>query len=231
MHFYELKIDLSLKNKIHFQSSPKALGKLIATAFINSGYEFHNENKIKNYVFSNLEIRANKGWYSENNFFRFRSFDKELILKLSNSFFTYEDNIFKINSLSSKVIYQKPIKLLETSNPVFVTVSKNRFWTFQEDGDIMKYIKLLHQNALRKSKFVESIETDESFIEYMEFLNKKPFTFKYKTTKFFGFKLKIYPKSDEISQKLAFITAGMGIGEKNNSVGGGFCKVAFRREE
>ena len=231
MHFYELKIDLSLKNKIHFQSSPEAIGKLIATALINSGYEYHNENKIKNYVFSNLEKRANNGWYDGDNFFRFRSFDKELILKLSNSLLTYEDNIFKINSLSSKVIHQKPIKLLETSNPVFVTVSKNRFWTFQQDGDIMKYIKLLHQNAIKKSKYVEPLESDESFIEYMEFLNRKPFTFKYKNTKFFGFKLKIYPKEDEISQKLAFIVAGMGVGEKNSAVGGGFCKVAFRREE
>ena len=230
MHFYELKIELSLKNKIHFQTSPEVIGKLIATALINSGYESHNENKIKNYVFSNLEIRAKNGWYEGDNFFRFRSFDKDLILKLSNSLLTYEDNIFKINSLSSKVIHQKPIKLLETSNPVFVKVSPKLFWTFEKDGDIMKYIKLLHQNALRKSKLIEPVETDENFIEYMEFLNRKPFTFKYKNSKFFGFKLKIYPKDDEISQKLAFIVAGMGIGEKNSAVGGGFCKVAFRRE-
>ena len=231
MYFYELKIDLSLKNKIHFQSSPEAIGKLIATALINSGYKSHNENKIKDYVFSNLEVRANNGWYDGNNFFRFRSFDKELILKLSNSLLFYEDNIFKINTLSSKIIHQKPIKLFESSNPVFVSISKNRFWTFHEDGDIMKYIKLLHQNALRKSKLVEPIETDENFIEYMEFLSRKPFTFKYKNAKFFGFKLKIYPKDNEISQKLAFIVAGMGVGEKNSAVGGGFCKVAFRREE
>ncbi len=230
MHFYELKIDLNLKNKIHFQSSPEAIGKLIATALINSGYKSHNENKIKNYVFSNLEIRANNGWYEGDNFFRFRSFDKDLILKFSNALFTYEDKIFKINSLFSKVIHQKPIKLLETSNPVFVKVSPKLFWTFEKDGDIMKYIKLLHQNALRKSKLIEPVETNEIFIEYMEFLNRKPFTFKYKDSKFFGFKLKIYPKNDEIAQKLAFIVAGMGLGEKGSSVGGGFCKVAFRRE-
>ena len=230
MHFYELKIDLSLKNKIHFQSSPEALGKLIATALIRFGYKVHNENRIKNYVFSNLEIRAKKEYYEGDNFFRFRSFDKELILKLSNSFLMYEDTIFKINKLSSKVIYQKPIKLLETSNPVFVTILKNRFWTFREDGNIMKYITLLHQNALKKSKLVNPVETDENFMEYMEFLNKKPFTFKYKNSKFFGFKLKIYPKNDEISQNLAFIVAGMGVGEKNSAVGGGFCKVAFSKK-
>ena len=80
MHFYELKIELSLKNKIHFQSSPEAMGKLIATALINSGYEFHNENKIKNYVFSNLEKRADNGWYDGDNFFRFRSFDNISVL-------------------------------------------------------------------------------------------------------------------------------------------------------
>ena len=230
MHFYELKIELSLKNKIHFQKSPEAIGKLIATALINSGYEKHNKKEIKNYVFSNLEVRAKEGFYEGNNFFRFRSFDKDLILKLSNSLLTYEDKIFIINSLSSKVIYQKPIKVLQSSNPVFVTLLNGRFWTYNEDGDVMKYIKLLNDITLTKAKLIEQIDTDENFIEYMEFLNKKPFTFKYKNTKFFGFKLKIYPKQDEISQKLSFITAGMGLGEKSSSVGGGFCKVAFRRE-
>ncbi len=230
MHFYELKIDLSLKNKIHFQSSPEAIGKLIATAFINSGFEFHNENRIKNYVFSNLEVKADRGWYKGDNFFRFRSFDKELILKLLNSLIFYEDNIFIVKSLSSKVVYYKPINLLQSSNPVFVTSQKNRFWTFKEDGNIQKYIKLLHQNALKKAKVLnENIDSKESFIEYLEFLNNKPFTFKYKKTKFFGFKLKIYPRDDEISQKLAFIVSGMGLGEKNSAVGGGFCKAAFRK--
>ena len=230
MHFYELKIDLLLKNKIHFQKSPEAIGKLVATALINSGYKNHSENRIKNYVFSNLEVRANGGYYEGNNFFRFRSFDKDLILKLSNSLLTYEDKIFIINSLSSKVIYQKPIRVLQSSNPVFVTLFNGKFWTYNEDGDVMKYIKLLNDITLTKAKLIENIETNENFIEYMEFLNRKPFTFKYKNTKFFGFKLKIYPKQDEISQKLSFITAGMGLGEKSSSVGGGFCKVAFRRE-
>ena len=229
MHFYELKIDLNLKNKIHFQSSPEAIGKLIATALINSGYKFHNENRIKGYVCSNLEVRANNGWYEGDNFFRFRSFDKELILKLTNSLLSYEDNIFNVTSLSSKVIHFKSIRLLQTTNPVFVTLENRRFWTFKEDGDIMKYLKFLHQNALKKIKLLENIETDENFIEFMEFLSEKPYTFNYKGKKFFGFKLKIYPKDDEISQKLAFVVAGMGIGEKNSSVGGGFAKVAFRK--
>ena len=35
MNFYELKIDLKLKNKIYFQSSPEALGKLISTSLNN----------------------------------------------------------------------------------------------------------------------------------------------------------------------------------------------------
>ena len=73
MHFYELKIELTIKNKIHFQKSPEAIGKLIVIALINSGYDKHNQKEIKNYVFSNLEVRANERYYEGNNFFRFRS--------------------------------------------------------------------------------------------------------------------------------------------------------------
>jgi len=44
----------------------------------------------------------------------------------------------------------------------------------------------------------------------------------YKKIKLFGNKFKIIPKADEISQKLAFIALGAGLGEKG-SFGGGFC--------
>jgi len=38
MKYYELKLQTKLKSKIHFQKSPEAISKMIATALINSGY-------------------------------------------------------------------------------------------------------------------------------------------------------------------------------------------------
>ncbi len=43
-----------------------------------------------------------------------------------------------------------------------------------------------------------------------------------KEVRLFGNKFKIIPNEDEVSQKLAFVALGAGLGEKN-SFGGGFC--------
>ena len=233
MKFYELKIDLDLKAPIHFQKSPEAISKMIATALINSGYEEHYKNKPKNYVFSNLG-RANKnGYFEKEGVVYFRTFKEEVIKKLVNSIFNYEDNIFKTKSLKFKEVQYKKITSLMSINPVFVVMKKNdKFWTFQESGgDLGILINAIEDNLIRKYKdiFKEKIKLKNGFIEYFEIKNNKPQTFFYKGSKFFGNKLYIKPKEDEESQKLAFVAIGAGLGHKNSSVGGGFLKWQDKR--
>ena len=53
-------------------------------------------------------------------------------------------------------------------------------------------------------------------------------TGKVSSFRFFGNKFKIIPNEDEVSQKLAFVALGCGLGEKN-SFGGGFCISGGKR--
>jgi len=227
MKFYELKIKLTLKSKIHFQKSPQAISKMISTALINAGYNEHNKKIPKNYVFSNLGL-AKDGFYEKDANLFFRSFKKDLAEKISNKLTFYEDNIFKVNGIDFKEVKQNHIKELLTLNPVFVVMKNGRFWTFNESGDISSYLQALNSNLIRKyENLFNKIDTKDFFVENIEFLNTKPFSFFYKEAKFFGYKLKIKPKDDENSQKLAFIALGSGLGHKNSSVGGGFCAYKF----
>jgi len=226
MEYYQLNIKTKLKSSIHFQKAPEAISKLISTALINSGYESHNEKKPKNYVFSNLGKANEKGYFEKHGQISFRSFKKEIVKKVYDSLMFYEDNIFKIENIGFKKAEYKPIKTIITLNPVFVVLKNGDFWTFNKTGEMISLFEAIHKNLVRKYEtvFGERLQKLNWFIEYIQVKNNKPFTYYYKGIKFFGYKFYIHPRNDEISQKLAFIAMGAGLGHKNSSVGGGYCK-------
>ena len=225
MKYYEVKISTSLKAPIHFQKSPEAIGKLISTALINGGYKEHNQKRPKPYVFSNLGKADEKGYFKDREIV-FRSFDENLAKMVSKELLFYEDNIFKVNSIAFKEVPYRFIEAIVSVNPVFVKVKNtNKFWTLIE-GDINTLLKALQSNLLRKyeQSFNEKLNPTNNFIEYLQIKNNTPQTFIYKGGKLFGNKLYFVPRSDEVSQKLAFSALACGLGHMNSSVGGGFCK-------
>ena len=98
----------------------------------------------------------------------------------------------------------------------------------QKDGNILTLQKQLHDNLERKYQefYGEALEAKQNFIQLLEIKNRVPqniqITKDNKKIRFFGNKFRIVPHEDEISQKLAFLALGCGLGEKN-SFGGGFC--------
>ena len=226
MEYNQLDISISLKAPIHFQKAPEAVSKLISTALIKSGYELHHENKPKNYVFSNLGKANKDGFFEKSGQISFRSFKEDMAKLVYSSLIFYEDNIFKINSVSMKKVKFRPIKTIINLNPVFVVLKNGDFWTFNKTGEMISLFEAINKNLIRKyeSIFCETLQNPNWFVEYIQVKNNKPFTYYYKGIKFFGYKFYTHPKNDEISQKLAFIAMGAGLGHKNSSVGGGYCK-------
>ena len=226
MKFYKVKVFTDLKAPIHFQKSPEAIGKLISTALINGGYTQHSEKKPKPYVFSNLGKADEKGYFKKGEIV-FRSFDENLAKMVAKELSFYEDNIFKISSISFKDIPYKFINAIVSINPVFVKLSDSgKFWTLNE-SDLNTLLKALQANILRKyeSFFNEKLTPQNSFIEYFQIKNNVPQSFYYKGGKLFGNKFYIVPRSDEVSQKLAFTALACGLGHLNSTVGGGFCNL------
>ncbi|WP_200764012.1 CRISPR-associated endoribonuclease Cas6 [Nitrosophilus alvini] len=230
MKYFELKVDLFLKYDIEHRKSYEPLSKMVSSALNNTSFkELHNENRFKHYVFSNMWKTSKDGIYKKgNNLFFLRTPDEKLFSELGKALFDYENDIFKITGVSKSIHSQRFISSLISVTPVFTTFSKNRkvyFWTLQEDGNINYLLKTIHNNLKKKyeSFYGNKIDTKDSFIEYFQIKNQKPQTIFYKSVKFFGNKFYIVPKSDEASQKLAFMALSCGLGEKN-ALGGGFCK-------
>jgi CRISPR-associated endoribonuclease Cas6 len=86
-------------------------------------------------------------------------------------------------------------------------------------------VKRLNDNARKKYELFsgEKINKNTIFINKFRILNKKPVSIKYKNISLLGNKLKILVNRDSDSQKLAFTVLACGLGEKNTSLGAGFC--------
>jgi CRISPR-associated endoribonuclease Cas6 len=233
MNYYELICTVYLKKDISFKDSFEIISKYISfsMAQTNELKELHNQTGYKHYNFGSFYPIERDGIYKRGNSYKFtlRSVSEEFIKVISN---TLRENInnpnFLVVETHSKKIKQFFISELYSVTPVVVTVDKGVFWTMQRDGDVIKLIRLLHDNLEKKyfDFYREKLKSIENFIQLLEVKNQKPqsiWTSKNgKSFKFFGNKFRIIPREDKVSQKLAFLALGCGLGEKN-SFGGGFC--------
>ena len=129
------------------------------------------------------------------------------------------------------------IKELYSATPVIVSERKDDngrqlYWSMDYNGDIEILQNQLQKNLEKKLKLFYPDDRDimDNFIDKIEIKNQKPQSIYFKTVRnqkeklvrLIGNKFKIVPKKDDLSQKLAFLSLGVGLGEKS-SFGGGFC--------
>jgi len=216
MKYIEARVSVKLKRKLHFQYAPEKISN-----FINESIQECKDD----YVFSNLGKANSEGYFEEKGMFFLRTFSKKFIdeildkLKENDDFITQKIYIFTHSF--------QPVKLIYTLNPVFVILDGEIFWTFKSSGDFNVLEKLLVEDLLEKynRNFEEKLEDIDSFIKVLNVKNEKPFSYFYNGKKYFGYKLLITPKEDDLSQRLVFTALGCGLGHKNKEVGGGFLKI------
>ncbi len=233
MKYFELTCTAYIKRDILFRDSFLKLSKYISfsMAQTNEFKELHNSNGFKFYTFNNFSPIEKSKIYKRGNSYTFliRSFNENLIDQLIISL---RENInnpnFQVIQAQKNSVKDFFISELYSITPVIVSTEKGFFWTMEKDGDIMKLYKQLHSNLERKyiSLYGKKPQVEDNFIQLLEIKNRVPQTIQNhkngKSYRFFGNKFKIVPREDKLSQKLAFLALGCGLGEKN-SFGGGFC--------
>ena len=140
-------------------------------------------------------------------------------------------------SAVKKEIDQFFIRELYSATPVIVSQKKDDtgrqlYWSLDYNGDMEILQNQLQKNLEKKLKlfYPDDMDVSNNFIDEIEIKNIKPQSIYFKTIKnqkeklvrLIGNKFKIVPKKDDLSQKLAFLSLGVGLGEKS-SFGGGFC--------
>lgn len=227
MNYYELTCTTLLLKDIYFDSVGEELGKNISNSMLLDSElaNIHESKGYKYYVYDSLYPRERDKTYKKGNvyIFRIRSIDKELILKFRKTLSNYssKDGI-QILSTEIKTYRQFYITELYTVTPAVATVD-DRFWVRGDSIELLD--RRINENLIKKYQdyYGEDINTKESFIQAIELKNYKPIGFVYKDIRLIGNKFNILVKSDEVSQKLAFLALGTGLLEKNSSNGMGFC--------
>lgn len=242
MKIFELKCNAYLKINIELKDSFDVLAKFINFAiYQNDIFEYkQNNNYIKNYCFGNFYPTESDRIYKQDTVYEFviRSIDEEFINKMQKAFLENTNNNFlQVLDSEKKEIEQFFIKELYSATPVIVTdkideSGRQIYWSLDYNGDIISLQKQLQKNLAKKFKqfYPEDSKVSNNFIQEIEIKNQKPQSIYFKKfrnkkeqlIRLIGNKFAIIPKEDDLSQKLAFLSLGVGLGEKS-SLGGGFC--------
>ena len=240
MKIFELKCKAYLKTNIELKSSFDVLSKYLNYSIYQNEIYKNKDTSIKNYCFGNFYPTESDKIYKKNNVYEFviRSIDEEFIDELEKAIIENMNNSFLIVlSAVKKEIDQFFIRELYSATPVIVSQKKDDtgrqlYWSLDYNGDMEILQNQLQKNLEKKLKlfYPDDMDVSNNFIDEIEIKNIKPQSIYFKTIKnqkeklvrLIGNKFKIVPKKDDLSQKLAFLSLGVGLGEKS-SFGGGFC--------
>ena len=241
MKIFELKCEAYIKSDINLKNSYEILAKYINFC-IAEDKQINQLSKTKwmnNYCFGNFYPTEIDRVYKSGKIYKFiiRSLDEELIDELMITLKNNDSNLFlRVISTNKTEIEQFFINELYSATPVIVSDRRDEngrqlYWSLDYNGDMDSLQKRLQRNLEKKLKQFcsEEIEMEENFIQEIELRNQKPQSIYFKRSakddklvRLIGNKLKIIPNKDSLSQKLAFLSLAVGLGEKS-SLGGGFC--------
>ncbi len=233
MKYFELKCKAYLKRDLDYKDSLDVISKYISYSMMQSSLikHLHYAIDFKHYVFDSFYPLEKDKIYKKDKIYTFT------IRSLHNNFLEAMQELLRANinnpnflviETVKKEIKEFFIKELYTLTPTVITIKRGLYWSIQKDGDIFKLLKQLQDNLEKKYKsfYKQDLEPKQNFIQSIELKNKVPqsifITKDKQKVRLFGNKFKIIPNEDEVSQKLAFIALGAGLGEKN-SFGAGFC--------
>ena len=240
MKILKLKYKAYLKTNIELKSSFNILSKYLNYSIYQNEIYKNKDTSIKNYCFGNFYPTESDKIYKKNNVYEFviRSIDEEFIDELEKAIILNMNNSFLIVlSAVKKEIDQFFIRELYSATTVIVSQKKDDtgrqlYWSLDYNGDMEILQNQLQKNLEKKLKlfYPDDMDVSNNFIDEIEIKNIKPQSIYFKTirnqkeklVRLIGNKFKIVPKKDDLSQKLAFLSLGVGLGEKS-SFGGGFC--------
>ena len=242
MKIFELKCITYLKQDVSFEDSFDSISKFVNYSICQKDEykQKHNQNVFNNYCFGSFFPIEKDKLYKKGNtyYFTFRTIDEKFAKELSNLLRANINNPYlQIVQVEKRDIKQFFISEIYSATPVIISLKKENekshqlFWTLEKSGDIIELQNQLQENLIKKYEefFGEKLKVSQNFIQLLEIKNHKPQSVCFTTTKneiqkkirLIGNKFRIIPNEDEISQKLAFLSLGVGLGEKS-SYGGGF---------
>ena len=224
MKIYELKITVKLKRDIYLKEYIEFVSKNINYIFYNSVVlrAIHEKKGFKPYVVGSMYPFENKiRNYQAGNTYTLvlRTIEESIadeIVKASKKAYNLDFDIKDVIYNELRIGY---VDKIYTITPAVLTITnegaKPRYWTIEDDLLLLQ--RRIAENLEKKYKefFKRDIKPPEDMINFFTIHNQKPIVYNYKGGKIFANKFTIGFNSDEVSQKLAKLSFGVGILEKN----------------
>ncbi|MCX7921558.1 MAG: CRISPR-associated endoribonuclease Cas6 [Clostridia bacterium] len=227
MQYYELTATVILTRDIHYTDAGEVIGQTINKTMLQDSelIELHSKSDFKHYVFNSFYPVEKDGVYREGRIYiyKIRSLNQDFIKKMKELLPNTKADIYKVVAVQRKTINRPQISNIYTLTPVVVTREDGKNWVSDDGVGFLK--QRLQANLEKKYKafYNEEVCPLKDIFTGIEVLNRKPIAINFKGSKFLGSKLKLWFNKDSDSQKLAFVAMACGLGEKNTSVGAGFC--------
>ncbi|GEB77866.1 hypothetical protein SINU_00075 [Sporolactobacillus inulinus CASD] len=224
---FELIVTTLLRRKLPYQNAQEEIGRLINLSMLKDHdlKERHKKNGYKFYAFNNLYPIEPSGIYQKGKLyiFRLRAVQESFVKKIKFCLTNLSNDTFQVIASEIHKFHPEFITMLYTVTPVIVTIDSSPFFP---EGNLTLLKERLETNAEKKYKELFLKEpSSTNFIERIEVINRNPTVTCYKNMTYLGNKLKVFIRSDDVSQTLARIVASAGLGEKSSSIGAGFCFV------
>lgn len=228
MKVYEMKIKVYLTENIDSEDAQIHIGRVIdSTLAADEKYlEFHYDTNMKLYSYDSFyPVEKDKIYKNDNIYnFRIRSIDLSLIKYLQKEIVNTKYRQMKVLKADYKEIKKIKLKRLFSITPAVITTDEG-YWK----GNISEedFADKLRVNLYSKyNQIFSSPINGIKIFDKMEILNGKPISIKVKDVHYLGDKISLEISEDPMSQELAYLAIGTGLGEKG-SRGMGFVNYKY----
>ncbi|WP_291560584.1 MULTISPECIES: CRISPR-associated endoribonuclease Cas6 [unclassified Clostridium] len=216
MKVYELTLKIFIIKDLSLDYTYTELSELIDKSLCKDAglLALHNENKYKYYTFSLPYKLEEDKIYKAGNIYsvKIRTIDEKILRNFETQLVNMYTSVIKALTIDVKVIPKKHISTLYSITPVVIKTD-NGYWKGNLSLD--QYEKRIKTNIIKKWNqfFDEKVSEDFPLYNFIKFDNKKPIGIKYKNITLLGDKVTLNISDDELSQNMAYLALGAGIGE------------------
>ncbi|MBU5593327.1 CRISPR-associated endoribonuclease Cas6 [Clostridium sp. MSJ-4] len=216
MKVYELTLKIFLIKDLPLDQAYEELSELIDKSLCKDTelLALHNENRYKYYTFSLPYKLEEDKIYKAGNIYsvKIRTIDEKILRNFKTQLVNMYTSIIKALTVEIKVIPKKHISTLYSITPIIIKTDKG-YWKGNLSLD--QYEKRIKENLIKKYNqfFDEKINENFPLYNFIRFDNKKPIGIKYKNITLLGDKITLNISDDEISQNIAYLALGAGLGE------------------
>lgn len=216
MKVYEATLKIFLLKDLPMDKAYEKLSELIDKSLCKDEelLALHNENKYKYYTFSLPYKLEQDKIYKVGNLYsvKIRTIDEKILKNFKTQLVNMYTSVIKALTIEVKVIPKKHISTIYSITPIVIKTD-NGYWKGNLSLD--QYEKRIKENLIKKWNqfFNEKINEDFPLYDFIKFDSKKPIGIKYKSITLLGDKLTLNIADDEISQNMAYLALGAGVGE------------------